>query len=379
MKRLSYLLFVFALTCDKPAAHAPGAHAGHDAAPMPATGHEGHVAAAVAPGAIPEGYAEVQLEADRVQMIGLRTTKVQSAQVGGIVRATATIVADEKRVAHVHSKLMGWVQDLYVNSVGQTVKKGQALYTIYSQDLLVAQQEYLRARQFSPELAAAARDRLSLWDVPADQIAEIERKGEPIKAVTVRAPIAGTVLEKAIVKGHYVEPDMMLYLIGDLSRVWVVAEIYEFELGRVDRKAEVKILVEGRAEPIAGRIDYVYPTMDATTRTVRLRVVVDNKDGTLRPGNFATMELPAVQGEAGLVVPEEAVIDTGLRQVVFVALGEGRFRPVDVHVGRRSGGQVEILHGLAADDQVVVSAQFLLDSESRLRGSAGPAAGHGGH
>jgi multidrug efflux pump subunit AcrA (membrane-fusion protein) len=344
--------------------------------------HAGHAGTAsdehAAHGAVPEGYAEVQLAADRIQLIGLRTARVELGAMGGAIRATAMIQADEKRMAHVHSKLMGWIEDLYVNAVGQTVKKGQPLYSIYSQELLVAQQEYLRALGFNQDLAAAARDRLRLWDIPEDQIAEIERRKQPLHAVVVRAPIAGTVLEKSVVKGHYVEPDMMLYLIADLSRVWIVAEVYEYELGRLDRAGEARIRIEGQADTFTGTIDYVYPTVDTATRTVKVRLVVPNPRGLLRPGNFATVVLPAKASEA-LWVPEEAIIDTGVRQVAYVALGGGTFRPVAVHVGRRAEGKVEVLHGLAPGDEVVVSAQFLLDSESRLRGAVGPGPGHGGH
>ena len=350
-----------------------------------ATGHAGHgdaaaTTAAVDHGAhadVPEGHAEIEIPPDRQQLIGLALAPAERTALDAVVRATAVVQVDETREAHVHSKLMGYVRALQVNTVGQRVRKGQALYSIYSQELLVAQQEYLRARKFSTDLAAAARERLRLWDIPEDQILEIEARGAPVEAIVVRAPISGTVIEKSIVKGHFVEPDMMLYRIADLSRVWVIAEVYEYELNRVDRKGTVTIHVEGLADPITAPIDYVHPTVDPTSRTVKVRIVVANKAGALRPGNFATVELPALGGEL-LTIPEEAVIDTGLRQVVYVAAGEGRFRPVEIEVGRRVGGRAEIRRGLVEGDQVVVSAQFLVDSESRLR-AAGPTPGHGGH
>jgi membrane fusion protein, copper/silver efflux system len=368
MRKSIVLLAVTLLACREPAAREE--HPADHAAAAPAADHSAH-------GGLPAGHAEVEIPVDRQQVIGLKLAPAERTRFDATVRASATVQADEQREAHVHSKLMGYVRKLHVNAVGQQVKKGQALYSIYSQDLLVAQQEYLRARKFSTDLADAARERLRLWDIPADQIRAIEQTGTPVEAIVVRAPISGTVIEKSIVQGHFVEPDMMLYLIADLSQVWVIAEVYEYELGRVDRKGTATIQIEGLADPITATIDYVYPTVDRQSRTVKVRMIVDNKQGLLRPGNFATVELPAASGEL-LTVPDEAVIDTGFRRVVYVASGEGRFRPVEVEVGRRVGGRAEIRRGISEGDQVVVSAQFLVDSESRLR-ATGPGPGHGGH
>jgi multidrug efflux pump subunit AcrA (membrane-fusion protein) len=366
------LIVLWATACGN-ASSTPD-HSQH--AQPPAEDHSAHVDHA-AHGGLPDGHAEVDIPRDRQQAIGLELARVERTRLDATVRASAIVQADEKREAHVHSKLMGYVRTLHVNAVGQRVKKGQALYSIYSQELLVAQQEYLRARKFSTDLADAARERLRLWDIPDDQIRAIETSGQPVEAIVVRAPISGTVIEKSIVQGHYVEPDMMLYLLADLSRLWVIAEVYEYELGRVDRKGTATIRIEGVAEPITAPIDYVYPTVDRQTRTVKVRMVVPNKAGELRPGNFATVELPALGAEL-LTVPDEAVIDTGFRSVVYVATGEARFRPVEVEVGRRVEGRAEILRGVAEGDRVVVGAQFLVDSESRLR-AGGPGPGHGGH
>jgi Cu(I)/Ag(I) efflux system membrane fusion protein len=325
---------------------------------------------------MPEGYAEVRVAPERQQLIGLKVAKAERGRLTGTVRASALVQPDETREAHVHSKLMGWVQELHVNAVGQTVKKGQPLYSLYSQELLAAQQEYLRARATVPELARAARARLRLWDVPDDQVRRIEREG-PQRAIVFRSPIDGTVIEKQVLAGHYVEPELLLYRIADLSRVWVLADVYEFEVNRLDSQGTARVEVQGVAEPVQARVDYVYPTVDPVSRTVKVRLVVPNPEGTLRPGSFATVELPTEPTEA-LWVPEEAVVDTGTRQVVYVALGAGRFRPIQVRVGRRASGRVEVREGLSEGASVVVSAQFLIDSESRLRG-ASPPAEHGGH
>jgi Cu(I)/Ag(I) efflux system membrane fusion protein len=371
-------------------AAAQGGHAGHGATPSKpsATGHEAHSSptsaqapadhsghARAAPGTMPEGYAEVKVVPERQQLIGLKVARVESGSLSGTVRASAIIQPDETREAHVHPKLMGWVQELFVNAVGQPVKKGQPLYSLYSQELFAAQQEYLRARATSPELAAAARARLRLWDVPDDQVKRIEREG-PQKAIVFRSPLDGTVIEKQVVAGHYVDPEMLLYRIADLSRVWVLADVYEFEVNRLAQGGTARIEVQGVPEPVQAPVDYVYPTVDPVSRTVKVRMVVPNPGGALRPGSFATVELPTLPTDA-LWIPEEAVVDTGTRQVVYVALGEGRFRPTLVKVGRRASGRVEVREGLSVKDSVVISAQFLIDSESRLRGV--PSAPHGGH
>lgn len=357
-------------------AGAQGGHAGHGAAPPPppAAGHEGH--GREAPGGMPEGHAEVQVTPERQQLIGLKVARAERIQLSGAVRASALIQPDETREAHVHPKLTGWVQELFVNAVGQQVKKGQPLYSLYSQELFATQQEYLRARALSPELASAARARLRLWDVPEDQVKRIEREG-PQKAIVFRSPINGTVIEKQVVAGHYVEPELLLYRIADLAQVWAVADVYEFEVNRLNREGTARVEVQGVAEPVLAKVDYVYPTVDPVSRTVKVRLVLPNAQGRLRPGSFATVELPTVPVDA-LWVPEEAVVDTGTRQVVYVALGEGRFRPTLVKVGRRASGRVEVREGLSEGASVVVGAQFLIDSESRLRGVSGPA-GHGGH
>jgi Cu(I)/Ag(I) efflux system membrane fusion protein len=349
-------------------------HAGH--AEPPGAGPDGE-ADHTAHGGLPSGHAEVRISADQQQRVGLQLAVVERGELGGRVRATAVVQADEKREAHVHSRLMGYVRKLHVNTVGQRVKKGQPLYAVYSQELLVAQQEYLRARTLSPDLAQATRERLRLWDIPDDQIAALEARGAPLEEVTVRSPLAGTVIEKNIVQGHFVEPDMMLYRIADLSRVWVVADVYEYELSRVDRRASATVRIEGFEQELTAPIDYVYPTVDPASRTVKVRLVVDNRAGQLRPGNFATVELPTTGGGA-LTIPEDAVIDTGIRRIVYVEAADERFRPVEVEVGRRASGRVEVRSGLAAGDRVVIAAQFLVDSESRLRAS-GQAPGHGGH
>ena len=364
------LLFAILLLLGCDEEPKPQPHAGHGQDRQPVAGHEGH-------GSLPEGHAEVTIPADRQQLMGIKLGKAIREHLAGTIRATAIVRPEEAREAHVHTKLMGWVQDLYVNTVGQKVKKGQPLYSIYSQDLFVAEEEYLRARATNPTLAAAARERMRLWDIPEQEIAGIERDG-PKKAIVLRAPISGTVLELGIRKGQYIEPEVTLYQIADLSRVWILADVYEFELTRLDRKGTATVRLQGATETFQAAIDYVYPTVDATTRTVKVRLVAENPRGELRPGSFATVELPTMARDA-VTVPQEAIVDTGTRQLVYVALHPGHFRPVEVKVGQRGEGRAEIVSGISEGDDVVVGAQFLLDSESRLRGTSGPAPEHGGH
>lgn len=357
-------------------APASAQHEGHGGMPMPEPG-AGPEHDHGPPGATPPGLAAVKITPERLQLIGMRTAQAQVGALGGTVRASATIQPDETREADVHSKLVGWVQELFVNTVGQQVEEGQPLYSLYSQELFAAEQEYLRARKTGSDLAAVARQRLRLWDVPDDQIRLIETKG-PQKAVVFRSPVAGTVLEKVLLEGHYLEPAMMLYRIADLTNVWVVANVYEFEVNRIARGDTAQVEVQGIPTVIDARIDYVYPTVDETSRTVKVRLVAPNIGGLLRPGSFATVTLPT-RAATAVWVPDAAIIDTGARQVVYLALGEGRFRPVLVKVGRRVEGKAEILAGLQGGEDVVVSAQFLIDSESRLRGVGTAPGGHQGH
>lgn len=350
--------------------------------------HEGHPAPAkeVPPRArrapvereagLPEGYAEVRLPLERRQLIGVRTAHVERATLSGEVRATGIVQVDETRERHVHSKLEGWVEELYVNAVGQEVAAGDPLYSLYSPELYAAQQEYLRSRKALPSVAVVARKRLELWDVPDDQVRLFEKRG-PQKAVVFRSPTSGTVIQKEVLAGHFVGTQVPLYVIADLSRVWVVADVYEYEVNRLYQGGAARVQVQGLRSAVAMRLDYVYPTVDPVSRTVKVRLVADNPRGRLRPGTFATVWLPT-QPTSALWVPREAVIDTGTRQLVYLALEGGRFRPRLIKLGRLSGERWEVLSGLSEGQQVIVSAQFLIDSESRLRGLEGPSP-HEGH
>ncbi len=363
----------------------PGHAVGEPAAPASASAHESHV---------PPGYAPVDLGPERAQRFGVRTEPALRRALEREVRTVGVVRTDETRESHVHVKWTGWIEEFFVSYVGQRVKRGEPLFSVYSPDLVTAQQEFLialrraagaRASERPAEIRAAesnldaARAKLLLWDVPADAIARLEAKGEIQRAVTVRAPRAGTVLEKKVLPGMYVEPAMELYVIADLSRVWVLADLYEYEIAfvQVGQPASFAPVGAGAAE-IGATVAFVDPTIDALARSVKVRLEVANDDGALRPGAYGTVRLRIALAEA-VVVPSDAVLETGARSLAFVRAGDGVFEPRELRTGARAGGFVQILEGLDAGEEVVTRAQFLLDSESRLRAAAGPRPAHGGH
>jgi Cu(I)/Ag(I) efflux system membrane fusion protein len=295
------------------------------------------------------------------------------------IRAAGRVVVDETRLADVALKVRGWVGELRVDAVGDPVRAGEVLFTLYSPELYTAQEEYLqalrsqaRARETAaPEradyLVRAARNRLRLWDVAPADVEALAQSGRPLEHLPVRAPASGFVIEKNVVEGGAFEPGERLYRIAPLDPVWIEAEIYESELPRVEVGMPVAVrlayLPERRFE---GRVAWVYPTLTGPTRTARLRVELPNPDLALRPDMWATVEVASTHGDR-LVVPLSAVLYAGERSFVFLDLGEGRFRPQPVQVGMRVGEEVEILAGVEAGQAIVASGTFLIASESRLR------------
>jgi len=315
----------------------------------------------------------------RLQRIGVRTAPAERVALATSVRAVGRVVAEETTLEDVSLKVRGWVGDVLVDAVGDPVALGEVLFTVYSPELYAAQEEYLqalrsqeRARETSaPDradyLVRSARNRLRLWDVAAADLQRLGRTRELVQHLPIRSPVAGYVVEKNLVEGTAFEPGQRLYRIAPLSRVWIEAEVYESELPLVaaGQTATVTLpYVPGRI--FEAEVAYVYPTLDPRTRTARLRIELPNPDLELRPDMYADVRIRADRGER-LVVPQSALLHTGARSFVFRALGDGRFRPQAVEVGLRSGEQVEIRGGLEPGDEVVVSATFLIASESRLR------------
>jgi Cu(I)/Ag(I) efflux system membrane fusion protein len=340
------------------------------------------------------GLVPVELSLDRVQLIGVRTAPATREKLSSELRTVGYVSADEGKLARVHTRFSGWIEGLAVSTTGQQVRRGQVLASVYNTELLPAQQEFLAARRWSSSsspsagttegLAAPleqdARTRLELLGMSRGEIDHIAKTGKPSRTVAVTAPMSGYVVAKQAVQGGFVQPGTQLFEIADLSRVWVLADVYEHEIGRVAVGQRASVELAGRrGERIEGKVGFIYPALEPSTRTLRVRVELDNKDLKLRPGMYGDVFI-SVGDEQGVVVPREAVVDTGDHQYVFVAKEAGRFEPRLVRVGARSDDKVEVTGGLAEGEVVVTTANFLIDSESRLKaaieGNAGDHAAH---
>jgi Cu(I)/Ag(I) efflux system membrane fusion protein len=376
---LYHALGLHALAADHEQ-HQPNGHAGGGPA---APGHAGHGGMSLPrepstsePSSIP-GYGIVTIPTERQQLIGVRTGAVERGKLLMAIRAVGIIEPDQTRLARVHTRISGWVTKVHVNFVGQNVKKGDPLLEIYSPDLLSTQEEYLIALEGKQKpLVDLARRRLELWGIPADEIKELEKTRKARETLVLRSQIDGRVLERNALEGTRVEPAMELYRIADLSVVWLQAKIYEYELPHIEIGQPVRItLVSQPDREIDGKVSFVEPVLQETTRTVKVRVVLNNAKDELRPGMYADLKIEHDMG-TGLLVPESALLRTGERTLAFRVLPEGRFEPVEVKVGGRFGERVEVLAGLSEGDQVVTSAGFLIDAESRLKSATAAMGGH---
>ena len=325
----------------------------------------------------------IDVTAATLQELDIRLEVVKRESLTQAVRAVATVVPDESRISHVHTRVSGWVEQLEVNTTGEMVRAGQPLARIFSQELLSSQTEYLAVRRstsasgITSVVVASGRTRLAVLGMSPADIDAIEQSGEPKRLVTVVAPRSGVVVNRGITVGTSVDPSTTLLTIADLSRVWILAEVPEANIPavRVGTLAQLDFPASGR-EPFAARIDFVYPTLTERTRTLRVRLSAANPGGTLRPGLYGTVAFESA-GPRVITVARDAVVDTGLLQHVFVATGH-RFEPRPVTLGVQLADRVEIRAGLAEGEQIVASGVFLLDSESRLRATGG-AGGHSGH
>jgi Cu(I)/Ag(I) efflux system membrane fusion protein len=331
-------------------------------------------------GSTPAGRVPIVIEPEVAQRIGVELARAERGPATQVIRAAGRVTVDETRVHHVHTKVEGWVKQLYVDHTGQVVREGEPLVSLYSPDLVATQEEYLLARREGGEsssLAQSARRRLELWDVSDKQIQAIAASGEPKTHVDLTSHAAGVVLEKRVTAGMRVMPGEELYTIADLRRIWVSAAVYEYELPLVHQGQEASVtLAAAPGRVFRGRIVYLYPTLDPATRTAEVRLEFDNPDLLLKPGMFAQVEIQVPLGEA-LTIPASAVLDSGEEQVVLVAQGEGRYEPRTVTLGQRIGDSVVVLAGVEAGEEVVVGAHFLIDSESRLKAALrGLSGGH---
>lgn len=334
---------------------------------------------------LPPGMAELEVPTERRQLIGVRTVAIVTRPLVREIRTVGVVSTDERKVRRIQSRVSGWVEELFVSFTGEPVRAGQPILAVYSPELLATQREYLLALAAASNagrsisrgtLLEAAHSRLRLFDVSEAQIIELARTHEPKRRVVLHSPIEGYVTFKPVLQGTYITPEMELYTVSDLTRVWIWAEVNEDEIPllAVGQSAAIETsAAPGLREAV---VAFLQPTLSAQTRTLRVRFDLDNSDGALRPGMYATVRIARPLGNV-LALPDEAVIDTGVRRIVFVEVEPGRFQPREVELGRKGEDHYEVLRGLAAGERVVVSAQFLLDSESRLRGAGGPA--HGAH
>jgi Cu(I)/Ag(I) efflux system membrane fusion protein len=381
-----------ALGCAKRSGDAPpGAHSGHAAGGSGEAKDGDHAAHAGLP-----GYAAVVVDPGRQQLLGIRTMTVSKQKLGKTIRTVGIVETDETRTAHVHVKFDGFIEELYVDYIGKMVKKGQPLFKIYSRDLLAAQQEYLSsraalgripasasadpARAATKDLVDASRRRLELFDVPRSVLSQIDRTGEAQRAITILSPQTGIVIEKQALKGIAVTPMMHLFVVADMSRVWVMADVYERDLAQVKLGQQATLTIDAfPGHALTGLVTFISPTLDEITRTAKVRFEFPNADLLLKPRMYATVELKVDLGD-GMVVPSDAVVDTGERKIVFVAHDGGHFEPRALELGPALDGSYQVLSGLEDGENIASQGQFLLDSESRIRGAVGggqPA--HGGH
>lgn len=357
------------------------------AAPTPKSESAATSAAQNVPGLVP-----VDLSLDRVQLIGMRTARATPELLGPELRTVGFVSANESKIARVHTRFAGWIERLAVATTGEKVRRGQTLAGIYNLELLPAQQEFLTARSWNSGASAGkpsstatsgleqdARGRLGLLGMSRGEIDRVASSGKVSRTIAVSSPIAGYVVRKDAVQGAFVQPGTELFEIADLSKVWVLADVYEYEIARVSvgQKARVEIAAYPQAR-FEGKIGFIYPTVDPDTRTLRVRLELDNKDMRLRPGMYGDVIIELGQSQ-GVVVPSEALVDTGELQYVFIAKEGGRFEPRRVRVGARTGDKVQILEGVSPGETVVTTANFLIDSESRLHAAieGAPAADQG--
>ena len=323
----------------------------------------------------------VRIDPVTEQNMGVRLGRVERQLLTKSIRTFGTITYDETGLYSVNTKFNGWIEKLYVDFVGEKVEKGQPLFGIYSPDLLTAQQEYLLAVQQRKGMAGrgagkendrllnASRTRLAYWDFTDEQIAELEKSGEVRKTITIFSPAAGVVTSKQALLGHYVKAGEHQYDIADLSTVWVDVDIYEYELPWVYKGMPAEMdLAYIPGKRYSGKVLFIYPYLDSKTRTARLRLSFPNPDDTLKPGMYANVYLQNTLPGKRLVVPLDAVLDSGVKKRVFISRGKGKFEAREVTLGvEGSGHLVEVLNGLSEGEQIVLSGQFLLDSESQLK------------
>ena len=334
------------------------------------------------PSAPPSGYADIDVNQEVQQRIGVTVGRVEQTPLTMRIRAVGIVRPDETRVAHVHLKTEGWVEKLFIAYNGQKVRAGEPMLSIYSPTFFAAQREFLSALRVAKSgldsegdqktVVDTARRRLELWDIPKDEIGKLEETGNAGKYLLLRSPISGTVLQKTAFAGQYVTMQNDLFVVADLSTVWMQAKIFQYELPHVAIGMPATVSFPSASQrPLTGKVVFIDPVVDETSRSVQVRIELPNPDGTLLPGMFGDVIISHAMG-SGLTVPASAVIRTGERDIAYRVVSGGHFSPVVVKISpTRFADRFEVLDGLKAGDEVVTSGNFLIDSESRLEAGAG--------
>jgi Cu(I)/Ag(I) efflux system membrane fusion protein/cobalt-zinc-cadmium efflux system membrane fusion protein len=339
--------------------------------------------------------APVQMTAQRMQEIGVTTAVAEMRTLSSDLDAPGNVTMDEQKLAYVQTRFPGWIRNVYANATYQYVKKGQRLFTIYSPDLVSSQQEYLLAKQNQQSAAAtppghdsgghmhgmaanegnwmlqAAEERLKRYDLPTAELSRIEQSGKVEQEIAVESPVSGFIIERNALPNAYVQPETKLYTVADLSTVWVIANVFQNDAGRVKPGDGAEVTVDAYpGRKFVGRVDQILPEMDAATRTVKVRLVFGNPGVVLKPGMYVNVKIHAPMGRQ-LVVPASSVLQSGSRQIVFLDRGQGTLEPREVETGARMDDVAVVLKGLKPGDRVVSSANFLIDSEAQLQSAAG--------
>ena len=338
-----------------------------------------------------EEVPAVEIPVEKQQMIGVKTVIVSMRPMQTVIRTVGRIDYDERGLATINTKFEGWIEKLFVNITGSSVKKGQPLAEIYSPELYATQKEFINTLRWARQnkevvsenlqgllakdaevMVEAVKQRLRLWDISEAQIRTIAETGRPIRTLTIQSPVNGTIIQKPVLQGMRVMPGEKMFDIADLSTVWIVADLYESQMSLVKVGQAVTISFNNFPDmALSSTIDFVFPTLTGETRTARVRCSIANPKGQLKPQMFATMEIKADQGER-LAVPDDAVIDTGTKKIVYVDRGEGMFEPREVITGLKADGQTELTMGIDPGEKVALTANFLIDSEAQLKGISAP-------
>jgi Cu(I)/Ag(I) efflux system membrane fusion protein len=368
-----------------------------------ALGHEGHIPDTKGLEAKPETSQEqetptIEIPPDKQQLIGVKIAEVTVRPLQKVIRTVGRIEYDERKIATVNTKIEGWIEKLYVDYTGRYVKKGEPLAEIFSPELIATQKEFINAFRWTKQnnggkgefsdknissmlardaetIVEASRQRLRLWDISEEQIKKIEDTGRPIRTITLYSPVSGYVTQKMAVQGMRVMPGEKLFDVADLSSLWVIADIYEYELSlvKLGQKARITLSYFPDREFIS-QINYIYPSISGATRTAKVRFEIANSGGKLKPQMLTNIEIKINLGKK-LAIPDDAVIDTGTRQVVYVDKGEGYFEPREVMLGMSVEGFREVIKGLKSGEKIAASATFLIDSEAQLK-NVTPLGGH---